>query len=105
MFKVTSAAAAQVKVAATQGGTEEMSLRLAAQKRPDGTIEYKMGFDHASEEDIQFTSEGVNVLMAPEFVPLLDQTTLDFAELDEGDKQFIFINPEDSSFRPPATEN
>jgi len=105
MFKVTSAAATQVKVAATQGGTEEMSLRLAAQKRPDGTVEYKMGFDYASDEDIQLSCEGVNVLMAPEYVPLLDQTTLDFAELDDGDKQFIFLNPEDSSFRPPATES
>ena len=38
MFKVTPQAAQQVKVAAEQGGTAGMALRLAAQQRPDGSI-------------------------------------------------------------------
>ncbi|MGV6826651.1 MAG: HesB/IscA family protein [bacterium] len=103
MFKVTSAAAEQVKAAATQGGAEDMPLRLAAQKRSDGTIEYKMGFDYGNDDDIEITTEGVKVVMAPEYVPLLDQATLDFTQLDDGDKQFIFLNPEDASYAPPAS--
>lgn len=100
MFKVTQAAAEQVKNAAQQGGTEGMALRLAAQKKPDGSFDYRMGFDEISEDDIRFSSEGVDIVMAPEFVPLLDNTTLDFARLDEGEAQFIFINPEDANFKP-----
>lgn len=105
MFKVTPAAADQVKIAAQQGGTEGMSLRFAATRRQDGTFEYQMGFDEAAEEDIRFNSEGVDIVMAPEHVPLLDSATLDFVELEKGDKQFIFLNPLDPSYVPPETSN
>ena len=102
MFKVTQAAAEQVRTAAQQGGTEGMALRLAAAKRSDGTIDYKMGFDEVSDEDIRFASEGVDIVMAPEYVPLLDRATLDFVELQPGERQFVFLNPEDADYRPPT---
>jgi len=102
MFKVTPAAAEQVRNAAKQGGTEGMALRLAAQKHADGTYDYRMGFDEASEDDIRITSEGIEIVMAPEFVPLLDNTTLDFVQLDDGDAQFVFINPDDANYSPPV---
>jgi iron-sulfur cluster assembly protein len=102
MFKVTPQAARQVKVAAEQGGTAGMALRLAAQQRPDGTIDYRMGFDEATEDDIRFSSEGVQIVMAPEYVPLLDAATLDFVELDAGDPQFIFLNPKDATYVAPS---
>jgi iron-sulfur cluster assembly protein len=102
MFKVTQAAADQVKQAAHQGGTEGMALRLAASTRQDGSIDYKMGFDEVTDEDIRFTSAGVDVVMAPEYVPLLDDATLDFVELEDGQRQFIFLNPKDPSYVPPS---
>ena len=101
MFKVTPQAAEQVKTAAQQGGTPGMALRLAAQQRPDGSIDYRMGFDEATEDDIRFSSEGVQIVMAPEYVPLLDAATLDFVELEPGDPQFIFLNPKDANSSPP----
>lgn len=104
MFKVTPQAAEQVRVAAEQGGTTGMPLRLAAQKRADGSIDYRMGFDEPTDDDIRFNSEGVQIVMAPEFVPLLDAATLDFVELEPGESQFIFLNPNDPSYVPP-TEN
>ena len=104
MFKVTPQAAEQVKVAAEQGGTAGMALRLAAQKRPDGSIDYRMGFDEATEDDIRFSSEGVQIVIAPEFVPLLDAATLDFVELEPGDSQFIFLNPNDANYVPPSED-
>ncbi len=104
MFKVTPQAALQVKAAAEQGGTAGMALRLAAQQRPDGSIDYRMGFDEGTEDDIRFHSEGVQIVMAPEYVPLLDSATLDFVELEPGEPQFIFLNPQDPSFVAP-TEN
>lgn len=102
MFKVTPQAAEQVRVAAEQGGTAGMALRLAAQMRSDGSLDYRMGFDEGSEDDIRFSSEGVQIVMAPEYVPLLDSATLDFVELEPGEPQFIFLNPKDPNFVPPA---
>ena len=104
MFKVTPQAAEQVKVAAEQGGTAGMALRLAAQKRPDGSIDYRMGFDEGTEDDIRFSSEGVQIVIAPEYVPLLDSGTLDFVRLEEGDHQFIFLNPNDPTYVPPSQD-
>jgi iron-sulfur cluster assembly protein len=102
MFKITPRAAQQIQQAAKMGGTEGMALRFAAQKNQDGTFDYLMGFDDAKDDDIQFESEGVSVLMEPEYFSLLDETTMDFAELDDGESQFIFINPKDSNYIPPA---
>ena len=83
------------------GGTEGMALRFAAQQKEDGSFDYLMGFDDAKDEDIQFDSEGINVIMEPEFFALLDETTMDFAELDDGESQFIFLNPKDSNYSAP----
>ncbi len=102
MFKVTLAAAAQVRQAEQQSGAEGLALRLAANKQADGSINYVMGFDEAAEDDISFKSEGVDIVMKPEFVPLLDQATLDFVKLEQGDSQFIFLNPLDTNYAPPS---
>jgi iron-sulfur cluster assembly protein len=102
MFKLTSAAAQQVLHAAKQGGTEGMSLRLAASQSQDGSFDYRMGFDSATEEDIRFQSEGVDIVMAPEDVPLLDETVMDFVEIEPGKPHFIFLNPKDPNYQPPS---
>ncbi|MEW8396447.1 MAG: iron-sulfur cluster biosynthesis family protein [Candidatus Thiodiazotropha sp.] len=101
MFKVTPRAAQQIQQAAKMGGTEGMALRFAAQKKEDGSFDYLMGFDDAKDDDIQFDSEGVSIIMEPEYFSLLDETTMDFTELDDGESQFIFINPKDSNYTPP----
>ncbi len=104
MFKVTEAAAAQVRESARQGGTEGMVLRIAALQKDDGSMDYLMGFDEAKEEDIQIVSEGVEIVMSPESVPLLDQTTMDYVELEDGEFRFIFLNPKDANYSPPTEE-
>ena len=98
MFKVTLAAAGQIQEAAQQSGAEGMALRLAAYKRPDGTYDYRMGFDQSTEDDIRFHSEGAEVVIAPEYVPLLNTTILDFVKLESGEAEFIFINPDDPNY-------
>ncbi|HHH13086.1 MAG TPA: iron-sulfur cluster assembly accessory protein, partial [Thiolapillus brandeum] len=47
MFRITPAAADQIRKAAQQGGTEGMALRLAVRENADGSLSYKMGFDEA----------------------------------------------------------
>lgn len=104
MFKLTTAAAEQVRTAAQQGGTEGLALRLAAQKKPDGAIDYRMGFDDGTEDDIRFKAEGVEIVMAPEYVPLFDKATMDFVEIEPGQHHFIFLNPEDANYSPPKED-
>lgn len=104
MFKLTAAAAEQVHKAAKQGGTEGLSLRLAAYQKPDGSIDYRMGFDDAAEEDIRLSSEGLDIVMAPEYVPLLDGATMDFVEIEPGQFHFIFVNPKDANYTAPTED-
>jgi iron-sulfur cluster assembly protein len=102
MLKLTSAAVGQVLAAAKQSGTEGMSLRLAAQRNPDGAIDYRMGFDDVGEDDIRLNCDGVDVVMAPESVPLLDQAVMDYVEIEPGQFHFIFMNPKDPAYQPPT---
>ena len=104
MFKVTPAAAEQVHQAAIQGGTEGLALRLAANQKPDGSIDYRMGFDDATEDDIRVNCDGVDVVMSPEDVPLLNEATMDFVEMEPGQFHFIFLNPKDASYSPPGED-
>lgn len=104
MFKITSAAAEQIKVAAEQGGTEGMALRFAARENQDGSFAYNMGFDKPTEEDESMTCEDVRVVIDPAYMPLLEETTLDFVELEDGDMQFVFLNPLDPTYVPPKED-
>jgi iron-sulfur cluster assembly protein len=101
MITITPRAAQQIAVAARQGGTEGMALRIAAKEGADGSIEYGMGFDERKEDDVQLTSEGVEVVIAAAHKPLLGGTTLDYVELEENDFRFIFLNPNDPNYVPP----
>ncbi len=104
MFKLTEAAAKQVQHSAEQGDSKGLALRLAAQKKPDGSIDYRMGFDQKTEEDIALNSQGIEVVMAPEYVPLLNEATLDYVEMEPGKFHFIFLNPQDANYSPPDQE-
>ncbi|WP_133512353.1 HesB/IscA family protein [Candidatus Thiosymbion oneisti] len=101
MFKITTTAAQQVLSTAKQGGTEELPLRLAAHQKPDGSVDYRMGFDDVTDEDIRISSEGIDIVMAPEYVPLLAEATMDFVEIEPGQFHFIFLNPKDANYSPP----
>ena len=104
MFKITSAAAKQIKIAAAQGGTEGMALRFAARENQDGSFAYNMGFDNPTDADESMTCEDVQVVIDPAYMPLLEETTLDFVELDDGDTQFVFLNPLDPTYVPPKED-
>ncbi len=102
MFSLTKTAAEQIIASAEQSGMERLSLRIAAKKLANGTFEYGMGFDDATEEDLVLRCNGVEVIMAPEFEPLLNSTTVDFVTLDTGEQSFVFVNPLDANYDPNA---
>ncbi len=101
MFSVTKAAAEQIRKSAEQSNMGDLALRIAATKKPDGSLDYAMGFDEPGEEDIELKTEGVKVVIAPEHVPLLNGATMDFVEIEAGTQNFIFLNPNDANYSPP----
>jgi len=102
MITVTPAAVAQIKLSAEQGKAEGMSLRIAASRNSDNSIHYGMGFDDSKEDDVVVTSGDIEILISNDSAPLLKDTTIDFVELEPEKYQFIFLNPNDPNYKPPA---
>ena len=96
MITVTTEAIAQIQKAALQAGAEGMALRVAAKRDETGGIQYGMGFDQETEDDVLIESEGLKVVVASHSQPLLGGAVLDFVELRPGNFQFVFINPNDT---------
>lgn len=106
MFTLSPTAAEQIlRAAETQVAEDEDGmpmlplLRLAAKIDDDGEIAYGMGFDEERDDDVVVESAGVTVLISPHSEPLLNGATLDFVELQPGEFQFVFVNP---NTPPPA---
>jgi iron-sulfur cluster assembly protein len=102
MITITPEAAAQIRKASELSEAEDMYLRLAARREADGSIEYGMGFDDMSAQDQLYTSQGIDVLIADSCKDLLRGATLDFVELNPGESQFIFVNPNDPRHQATA---
>ena len=102
MINITPEAAAQILASAQQTGGGAVYLRLAARLDGKGVIEYGMGLDDKTEGDLLAVSQGISVLISPGCAELLTGATLDFVEINPGEKQFIFINPNDPSHKLPA---
>ncbi|HEB55213.1 MAG TPA: iron-sulfur cluster assembly accessory protein [Gammaproteobacteria bacterium] len=102
MMTITPSAAEQIKASASQQDVEDMALRIAAKKVEDGSIEYAMGFaDQLSADDLKFTSEGIEVVLAPTSALLLKDAVIDYVEIEPGQHNFIFSNPNDPHHKSP----
>jgi len=101
MITVTKTAADQIRLSAKQVQMEGMPLRIAAQRQADGNLHYAVGFaDDERDEDLHFKSEGIEIIVSPMSLELLNNMVVDFVELDSGEKEFIFRNPNDPNYRP-----
>ena len=105
MITVTPSAAEQIQISAEQSGINDATLRIAIKKVEDGSLHYAMGFDDAiSENDLQMETAGVKLVIAPSSSELAKGMTLDYVELDNGEKNFIFINPNDKNYTPSDSD-
>ena len=105
MITITKPAAAQIKTSMEQTNAEGMSLRLAAKRLEDGSIDYAMGFDESDHNDSHSRSNGVEVVVAPTSTELLLNATLDYVKLDgESEYRYIFINPNDATHSAPEQQ-
>lgn len=105
MFTITKEAAIELKRSMAHHDFDDMPLRIAAQKNADGSVEYQMGFDEAGPGDAMFACSGIDVIIAKDHKPLLNGTKLEYAELDDGEKHFIFLNPNDPTYVAPTDDN
>ena len=101
MITVSPAAAEQIKKSAKESGSEGLCLRIAARITPEEALDYGMGFDEAREEDQRNTSEGIEIVVAPNSADLVHGMHIDYVELESGEHNFIFQNPNDPAHKPP----
>lgn len=96
MITVTPEAAQHIKHSAKQGNMQGMQLRIAASRNEDGSLHYGLGFDDTTRDgDQTFSSEGIDIVVAPPSLDLLTGTVIDYVELEPGKYEVIFINPND----------
>lgn len=95
MITITPEAAKQIRHSAETTDSQNLYLRIAVRREDDGTYVYGMGFDEMDEDDTLLASEGINVLVANPIMDFFMGATLDFVEISPGERQFIFINPND----------
>ncbi len=74
-------------------------MRIAIKVLENGCFHYALGFDESiSEHDVKIKSEGVDLVISPESLNHARELTIDYVELDSGEKNFIFINPADPNY-------
>lgn len=101
MFELTDAAIQQVKLSAGSNDSVGDPLRLAAEMKEDGSIVYLMGFDAAKDGDIQIQAGDIEIVIESKYVHLLEGTTMDYVEVEQGEYRFIFMNPNDETYIAP----
>ena len=95
MITVTPEAAEQIRESARHGKLEGVPLRVAVTRLDDGSFHYGLGFDDNSHEgDRTFQSEGIDIVVAPPSMDMLNGTVIDYVDLD-GKMEIVFINPND----------
>lgn len=103
MITVSPNAASQIELSAQQSDINNAVMRIAIRKLDDGSFHYALGFDDAiSAQDVQFQSEGINLVVSPDSLDLGRELMIDYVELDSGEKNFIFINPADPNCTIPS---
>lgn len=103
-MKISESAAKQILIQARDSDSRSMGLRIAAKRMQDGGIDYAMGFDKQHDADASYDQHGVTLLIAPTSADLLDKAKLDYVELEDGEREFVFHNPLDPNYVAPESE-
>lgn len=103
MITLTPAAARQIRLSAEQGDMQGLAMRIAAKRNPDGSLHYAMGFDdNLLEGDMHIDADGIEIVVSEASQGLLEGMTVDYVEIEPDTFQFIFLNPNDANYSPPA---
>ena len=105
MINVTESAATQIQFSAQQSGITDAVLRIAIKPMEDGSLHYAMGFDDAiSESDTRLEDRGIKLVISETSKKYAAEMTIDYVKLDNGEENFIFLNPNDKNFSPASKE-
>ena len=103
MISLSTAALQQIQLSAETGKMPSTPLRIAVKRLDDDSFHYAMGFDEQRlPGDTFFNFDGVDLVVAANSRDLADGMTIDFVELQPGNAEFIFLNPNDPSYVPPG---
>jgi iron-sulfur cluster assembly protein len=105
MITITPEAAAQIRKSAEVTNSQDMYLRIAVRRNDDGTFAYGMGFDELGADDAFIESAGIKLCVANAAKDFLMGATLDYGEVNPGEPQFIFINPNDPEHAATADKD
>jgi len=83
--------------------SKDWPLRIAVDVK-DGKFNYLMGFDNPKEEDLRLKINNIEILISPDSMINLKNCKLDYVELDKGQSEFIFLNPNDPSYKAPQDD-
>ena len=75
LLRITEQAAEQIKRSIEEGQMQALALRVAAKRRADGSVEYAMGFDEATDNDTCTEQHGVKIAIAPTSLDLDRKST------------------------------
>lgn len=98
------AALKQIKKNVQESEHSGLALRIAAQMTANENVQYGIGFDEAKEEDTLFENDGFKIIISPDCLELLHGTHIDFVEIENEQHHFIFLNPNDPSYKAPADD-
>ncbi len=104
MITITPEAAEQIRQSAEASNSQDMHLRVAVRREEDGTFVYGMGFDEMRDDDALLASEGINIVVDNASKDFLIGATIDFVEINPGERQFIFINPNDPGHKQTSPD-
>ncbi len=102
MISLSDTALEQIKLSATEGDMGSLPLRIAIKKQDDGSFHYAMGFDEQRFPGDNFLNfDGIDLVVSTGSKDLAEGMTIDYVELEPGNPEFIFLNPNDPTYVPP----
>ena len=102
MISLTDSALEQIRKSAADSDMDTLPLRIAIKEQEDGSFHYAMGFDEQRLPGDSFLNfDGVDLVVSTASKDLAEGMTIDFVELNPGQFEFIFLNPNDPTYVPP----
>lgn len=91
MIEITPAAAERIRAALKDAPEQHLALRVAARRDASGQTEYGMGLDERREQDEEvMTDAGIALLVSPPSLEAINETVIDFVEIEPGEHRFVF---------------
>jgi iron-sulfur cluster assembly protein len=105
MIILTESAQDFIKQSITQNDADSLGLRVAVY--PDNENQcynYGLGFDEARDDDIKIVENGITLLVGSKQRELIEDATIDYVEMEDGNMNLIVMNPNDPSYVPPKKD-